>query len=177
MTLNYTSLSAAEKAAQNLGSLRVLSKTTRTVKEVAPPPYTTLTLLEDAAEKFGWSGERSMATAQGLFEKGLITYPRSDSTHVAQEAVTSARKIILERHGITALKGLPIDTHLISLPSAGESGAHEAIRPADPTLLPEEQGGLLPDHARLYELIWQRFIASQMRAAKYQIVEVELEST
>lgn len=174
---SYADHAEAEKAAQNLGVLRVLSRVTRTVSEDAPPAHTTLTLFEDAAGKYGWSSEKSMAVAQGLFEHGLITYPRTDSTHVAQEAVTSARKIILERHGITALKGLPIDTHLISLPSAGESGAHEAIRPADPTLLPEEQGGLLPDHARLYELIWQRFIASQMRAAKYQIVEVELEST
>ena len=173
---SYADHLEAEKAAQNLGTLRVLSRATRTVSEDAPPAYTTLTLFEDAAGKYGWDSEKIMAVAQGLFEHGLITYPRTDSTHVAQEAVTSARKIIRERHGITALKGLPVDTHLISLPSAGESGAHEAIRPADPTLLPEEQGGLLPDQARLYELIWQRFIASQMRAARYRVIEVELES-
>lgn len=173
--LVFNDIVAAEKAAQHLGTLRVLSKETRTLFEEAPPAYITLTLLEDAAGKYGWSAEHSMAVAQTLFENGLITYPRSDSIHLAPEAVESARQIIRERHGITALKPISLQERFLSPEDAG--GAHEAIRPTDPSLLPEEQAGLLPDQAELYRLIWQRFIASQMRSALYQVVEVELEST
>jgi len=176
MPLTYTSLSQAEKAAQNLGTLRILSKNTRTVEEAAPPPYTTLTLLEDAAEKFSWSGERSMATAQSLFEQGLITYPRSDSTHVAQEAVEIARQIIREEHGVTALNLLNLGAQLFGVSHESSGGAHEAIRPTDPRQSPEEVAGLLLDQAQLYNLIRQRFIASQMRPARYQVIEIELES-
>ena len=165
---------AAEQAAQSLSVLRVLSKETRTLSEAAPPAYTTLTLLEDAAMKYGWAAERSMAAAQSLFEHGLITYPRSDSTQLAPEAVESARQIIRERHGFAALKPVSLQERFLAAEEA--SGAHEAIRPADPGLFPEEQAGLLPDQAALYRLIWQRFIASQMRAARYQVIEVELES-
>jgi DNA topoisomerase I len=176
MPLNYTTLTEAERAVQSLGRLRVLSRNTRTVEEAAPPPYTTLTLLEDAAGKFGWSGERSMATAQALFEQGLITYPRSDSTYIAQEAVEIARQIIREKYGMTALNILALGAQLIGISAEEADGAHEVIRPADPKRYPEEEGGLLPDQARLYRLIWQRFIASQMRPARYQVIEVELES-
>ena len=176
MTLNYASLTAAENAAQSLGTLNVLSRNTRTVEEAAPPPYNTLSLMEDAAEKFGWNGERSMATAQSLFEQGLITYPRTDSTHVAEEAVKTARQIIREKHGVTALNLLDMGVKFLGVSPEGEGGAHEAIRPTDPRHLPEEIAGLLPDQARLYHLIWQRFIASQMRPARYQVIEVELES-
>lgn len=165
---------AAEKAAQTMGTLRVLSKARRTETEEAPPAYTTLTLLEDAAEKFGWSSERSMAAAQSLFEHGLITYPRSDSTHVAPEAVESARQIVREHYGRRALRSVPLQERL---PIADQpDGAHEAIRPTDPQQTPDEQVGLLPDPASLYRLIWQRFIASQMQAARVQIIEVELET-
>lgn len=175
MTLTYTSLSAAEKAAQGLNTLRVLSTETRVEKEEAPPPYTTLALLDDTAEKLVWSGERSMATAQTLFEQGLITYPRSDSIHISPEATELARQIVRERHGFTALKGFSLGVGLLRTP-ASPAGAHEAIRPADPMQLPEHQAGLLPDQAALYKLIWERFIASQMQAARYQVIQVELES-
>ena len=175
MDLAFTSLTEAERAAQELSTLCVLSTEKRTVKEVAPPAYTTLTLLEDTAEKFGWSGEQSMAVAQSLFEQGLITYPRSDSVHVAAEAVEVARQIIRERHGFMAPKSVPLGERFLGK-SAEEAGAHEAIRPANPHHAPEEQAGLLPDQANLYRLIWQRFIASEMQAAVYQVIEVELES-
>ena len=165
---------SAEKASQGMGTLRVLSKETRTETEEAPPAYTTLTLLEDAAEKFGWPSERSMAAAQALFEHGLITYPRSDSSHVAPEAVEAARQIVRELYGRRALKAISVQERF---PDADDpDGAHEAIRPTDPQQYPDEQVGLLPDPASLYRLIWQRFIASQMQAAQVQVIEVELET-
>jgi len=175
MPLTYTSLPAAEEAAQSLNTLRVLSTEKRTVQEAAPPAYTTLTLLEDAAGKFGWSGERSMAAAQSLFEQGLITYPRSDSSRVAAEAIEIARQIVRQKHGFIALKPISLEKRLFGQ-SSEEAGAHEAIRPANPERYPEEEAGLLPDQAALYKLIWERFIASQMQSAVYQIIEVELES-
>ena len=174
MAILFTDQLAAEQAAQSLSALRVLSKKTRTVSDAAPLAYTTLTLLEDASKKYGWSVERSMAAAQSLFEQGLITYPRSDSTQLAPEAVESARQVIHERYGFIALKPVSLQERFLAPVAA--SGAHEAIRPADPSLFPEEQAGLLPDQAALYRLIWQRFIASQMQAARYQVIEVELES-
>ena len=122
-----------------------------------------------------WSGERSMATAQSLFEQGLITYPRSNSIHISPEARNLARQIIRERHGFTALKDFSLGVGLLRTPTS-PAGAHEAIRPADPMQLPEHQAGLLPDQATLYKLIWERFIASQMQAARYQVIQVELES-
>jgi DNA topoisomerase-1 len=173
MTVFYDQL-AAEKAAQNIDSLRVLSKEMRTVLEEAPPAYTTLTLLEDAAEKFGWSGERSMAAAQALFEHGLITYPRTDATHVVQEAVEAARLVVRERYGRRALKTISVQERFLSPDDL--HGAHEAIRPTDPQQYPEEALGLLPDPASLYRLIWQRLIASQMQAARVQVIDVELET-
>jgi DNA topoisomerase I len=175
MSLTYTSLPAAEKAAQDLNTLRVLSTETHVKKEEAPPPYTTLALLDDTAEKLAWSGERSMAVAQSLFEQGLITYPRSDSIHISPEATELARQIVRERYGFTALKGFSLGASLLRAP-APPTGAHEAIRPANPMQFPEHQAGLLLDQAALYKLIWERFIASQMQAARYQVIEVELES-
>jgi DNA topoisomerase I len=173
-SLHYSGQVAAEKAAHSLAELRVISKQSRVVKEEAPPPHTTLTMLEDTASKLGWDGVRTMASAQSLFEQGLITYPRTDSTHVAPSAKEAATAIIRNRYGANSLKGGALAIFL----SAGkdELGAHEAIRPADPMQLPEHQAGLLPDQAALYGLVWERFVASQMKAARYQVIDVELES-
>ncbi|MBT7914998.1 DNA topoisomerase I, partial [Candidatus Bathyarchaeota archaeon] len=105
----------------------------------------------------------------------LITYPRSDSSRVAAEAIEIARQIVRQKHGFIALKPISLEKRLFGQ-SSEEAGAHEAIRPANPERYPEEEAGLLPDQAALYKLIWERFIASQMQSAVYQIIEVELES-
>ena len=168
--LLYHNYIEAEKAAQSLSTLRVVSKQSKVVKEEAPPPYTTLTMLEDTASKLGWDGLRTMAAAQSLFEQGLITYPRTDSTHVASDAKAQAAKIIRTRYGANSLKRKRV------MASTDSSGAHEAIRPADPQQFPEHQAGLLPDPAALYKLVWDRFLASEMKVARYQIIDVELES-
>jgi DNA topoisomerase-1 len=168
--LQYQNQTEAEKVARTLTSLRVVSKQSRVVREEAPPPYTTLTMLEDTASKLGWDGRRTMAVAQSLFEQGLITYPRTDSTHVTSEAKAQAAKIIRTRYGANSLRRRNV------MASTDSSGAHEAIRPADPQQFPEHQAGLLPDAAALYQLVWDRFLASEMKAARYQIIDVELEN-
>lgn len=172
--LNYSDQAAAKDAAHSLTELRVISKQSRIVKEEAPSPHTTLTMLEDTASKLGWDGVRTMASAQALFEQGLITYPRTDSTHVAPNAKEAATEIIRDRYGANDLKGGALAVFLSV--GKGELGAHEAVRPADPMQFPEHQAGLLPDQAALYRLIWERFISSQMKAARYQVIDVELES-
>ncbi|WP_255344581.1 DNA topoisomerase [Thermus sp. CCB_US3_UF1] len=126
------------------------------------PPYTTDALLADASRE-GFRVPEAMALAQDLFEAGLITYHRTDATRVAPEGMALARRLIEARFGPEYARPRPW----------GEGGAHEAIRPTRP-LWPEdlEEAGLfqaLPlseAHGRLYDLIFRRFLASQMAPAR-----------
>ncbi len=200
--LGFTDAKQAQAAASGLQdqTLVVADKQSRVVEDAAPLPYTTLDLLEDAALFWGWGGRKTMAEAQTLFEQGTITYPRTDSTHAAPEAIEAARVVIVELYGEKALakpeSGLrsrlrPFDRlprrerGLRRTPPFGNGEprenkgkqefteeAHEAVRPTDPAFQPEEMENLERDAVELYRLIWQRFLASQMRPARYQIVEV-----
>jgi DNA topoisomerase-1 len=171
-TLSFTEHRQAEHMAATLAAsvFLVKEKRVQTVDEAPPLPYTTLTLLEDATLRYGWSGERTMQIAQSLFEGGLITYPRTDSTHTDQIARESAWSLAKERYGIDAVpKAMPTAEDQV-----GIEGTHEAIRPTEPATLPE-QTALSLDEATLYRLIWERFVASQMKAARYWAIEVALE--
>jgi DNA topoisomerase-1 len=152
-------------AEQQAGEWQVVEREERIEEDAPPLPYTTADLLEDAALKLGWSAEKTMQTAQTLFEQGWITYPRTDSVQVAAEAVQAARQVVAERYGAEMLGK--------SFPQAETDGAHEAIRPADVRRSPEEvqtaEGQLL------YRLIWSRFLAAQMRPARIQVVTLTLE--
>ncbi len=128
------------------------------------PPYTTDTMLRDASERYRFSLEKTMNLAQQLFEMGLITYHRTDSTRVSDTGIGIARDYIKEEFGEEYFYG----RHW------GEGGAHECIRPTKP-LDPEELRsmmlggqieGITRDHILLYELIFKRFISSQMRPVK-----------
>jgi len=156
---------AQSLAEQNSGEWQVVEREERIEDEAPLLPYTTADLLEDAALKLGWSAEKTMQTAQALFEQGWITYPRTDSVQVTAEAVQAARRVVAERYGAEMLGK--------SFPQVETDGAHEAIRPADVRRSPEEvqtaQGQLL------YRLIWSRFLAAQMRPARIQVVTLTLE--
>jgi DNA topoisomerase-1 len=169
VNVSFDSKIEAEEAVRALGELRVLSKRSNLVEEDAPPPYTTFTMLEDAAHKLGWDSTRTMKAAQSLFEAGLITYPRTDSIHVSAESRERARDFVRFRYGANLLK-----ERNSSRGKGEQEGAHEAIRPSDPWQLPQEQS-LLPDTAALYAMIWERFIASEMPPALYRVIEVEME--
>jgi DNA topoisomerase-1 len=140
------------------------------------PPFTTSTLQQAGSSALGLAPARTMRIAQQLYEGvrlgeegsvGLITYMRTDSTHVAPEAQQAAREVIERYWGPSFLPDRP-PTYKTRVKSAQE--AHEAIRPTDPHRTPKQVRPFLDDkQADLYELIWRRFIASQMRPALYDV--------
>lgn len=137
------------------------------------PPYITSTLQQDANQRLGYSARRTMSVAQRLYEgvelgkrgtTALITYMRTDSVRIAKDAQASAKELIFERFG---KDHYPSKTRNFKT-KGGAQDAHEAIRPVDPTLTPEVVKPHLPsEQFRLYKLIWERFMASQMAAAKF----------
>ena len=146
-------------------------------------PFTTSTLQQDAAKKLGFGSKRTMRLAQDLYEGieigpegsvGLITYMRTDSTRVAPSAVDQARDYIRLMYG---REYLPDSPRLYSdSKSRNAQDAHEAIRPTDPTRRPELiRKYLKEDQYRLYELIWQRFMASQMTPAVFDTTTIDFE--
>jgi DNA topoisomerase-1 len=146
-----------------------------------PAPYTTSTLQQEANRKLGFTAKRTMMVAQQLYEGieiargesvGLITYMRTDSVNVAQSAVDEARKYIGERHGADYLSETP---RAYQTRSRLAQEAHEAIRPTSVYRTPDQMKPYLNrDQARLYELIWKRFVATQMAAARIEITTVDV---
>ena len=146
-------------------------------------PFTTSTLQQEAAKKLGFSSRRTMRAAQDLYEGidvgeegpvGLVTYMRTDSVRVADSAVAAARDLIGERYGKPYLPAQP-NTYS-DRKNSRVQGAHEAIRPTDVRRHPDQvQRYLEPDQFRLYQLIWQRFVASQMMPALYDMTVVEFD--
>jgi DNA topoisomerase-1 len=144
-------------------------------------PFTTSTLQQEASRKLGFTAKRTMALAQGLYEgqdvgtggtTGLITYMRTDSTNVAASAQKEARDYISGKYGKDYL---PSEAPQYKTRSANAQEAHEAIRPTSVVREPEQVKGFLePAMFKLYRLIWQRFVASQMEAAVYNTLQVEV---
>lgn len=144
------------------------------------PPFTTSTLQQEANRKLGFTSSRTMRTAQQLYEGvdlggetlGLITYMRTDSVSLAQEALTEIRQVIGQEYGA---KALPPEPRYYKAKSKNAQEAHEAIRPTAAARLPKQVARYLtPDQAKLYELIWKRAVASQMTAAVFDTVAAEL---
>jgi len=143
-------------------------------------PFITSTLQQEAARKLGFTTQRTMRTAQQLYEGidiggdtiGLITYMRTDSVSLAQEALEEIREFITERYDE---KQLPAQPRAFKTKAKNAQEAHEAIRPTSAKRTPEElKDGLTKDQARLYELIWKRTIASQMIHATINSVAADL---
>ncbi len=145
------------------------------------PPYTTSTLQQDGANRLGWPAAKTMKVAQELYEGvalpgegtvGLITYMRTDSTHVAESAQAEAREVITRYWGEQYLPEKP-PTYKTRSKVAQE--AHEAIRPTSSQRTPRDlREHLTPDQAKLYDLVWRRFIASQMKPAVYNVTTVDV---
>jgi len=135
------------------------------VKKNPYTPFTTSTMTQAGAHAFGWSAKRTMSVAQGLYEEGLITYHRTDSTHIATQAVSAVRAFIEKEFGKEYLPDAP---RVYKTKSKNAQEAHEAIRPTDVTKNKiEAKGKYAKDAERLYALIWARFIACQMSPAIY----------
>jgi len=149
-------------------------------KRTPSPPFITSTLQQDAARKFGFSAKKTMMLAQQLYEGveiegegsvGLITYMRTDSTRISEEALKEAREYILNNYGEKYLPEKP----RIYKTKSGAQDAHEAIRPTMLSFTPERvKSSLSRDLYRLYKLIWERFIASQMESAVYDTMSVDI---
>jgi DNA topoisomerase-1 len=135
-------------------------------------PFRTTTLQQEASRKLGYSTKYTMQLAQRLYENGHITYMRTDSITLSQTAITAARRQASELYGADYVPDSP-RTYTSKVKSAQE--AHEAIRPAGDSFKTPAQAGLSGDQLRLYDLIWKRTVASQMKDATGESVSVRVE--
>src|SRR6185503_9055899 len=181
-------LHSAEDAQAVVDAVRqmpfVVSKVEKRNRRKNPgAPFTTSTLQQEAAKKLGFSSRRTMRAAQDLYEGrdvgedgpvGLITYMRTDSVRVSDAAIASVRDFIGSSYAKPYLPAVP-NTYS-SKKNARVQDAHEAVRPTDVRRRPEQvQAYLEPDQFRLYQLIWQRFVASQMSPAVYDMTIVDFD--
>jgi DNA topoisomerase I len=153
---------------------RVASVETRAHTERPKAPFITSTLQQEAGRKLGFSSARTMHVAQGLYERGLITYMRTDSTSLSAQAISAARRQIASMYGDSYLPEKPRE-YRSKVKNAQE--AHEAIRPAGEAMrtvddVARELSGT--DERRLYDLIWKRTVASQMADARIRRVTLRL---
>ncbi|HUE76528.1 MAG TPA: type I DNA topoisomerase, partial [Longimicrobiales bacterium] len=147
-----------------------------------PAPFTTSTLQQEAAKRLGFAARKTMRVAQQLYEgvdvgrgaTGLITYMRTDSTRISGSAAGAARRWLESRFGAPYVPGSP--RLWGGRQQKGAQEAHEAIRPTDPALAPDRlKRHLDKDQSRLYELIWLRFMAGQMKPALYDTTTVDFD--
>jgi len=158
----------------NKSDYRVLDIVKKEVRKNPYPPFTTSTLAQAGARIFGWSAKRTMSVAQKLYEEGLITYHRTDSTNIAAEALTKTRSYIEKNFGNEYLPGEP-KFYKTSQKVAQE--AHEAIRPTNlETKFETESEKFVHDMEKLYKLIWGRFVACQMEASVYDETAIDVEA-
>jgi DNA topoisomerase I len=144
------------------------------------PPFTTSTLQQEAARKLGFSAQKTMRVAQQLYEGvdigegtvGLISYMRTDSLNLSQEAVGQIRELIVQLYG---QEGLSEEPRIYRTKSKNAQEAHEAIRPTTASIVPGDiEAKIDPDQFRLYSLIWKRTVACQMAPAVFDTVAVDL---
>ncbi len=154
----------------------------RSDKQRSPsPPFTTSSMQQEASRKLNMTPRRTMAIAQQLYEGvdiagegtvGLITYMRTDSLRISEEAIAAAKSFILGRYGADYY---PEQPRRYKTKGNSAQDAHEAIRPSNVELTPEQiKSDLTPEQYRLYRLVWSRFVASQMENAVYDSVSVEV---
>ncbi len=164
-------------------SITKISKSER--KRNPPAPYTTSKLQQDAVNRLGFGAKRAMQIAQGLYEGvdlgkesggqvGLITYMRTDSTRLSPDAVEAARMLVTDRYGKAYIPATPN----VFKSKKNAQDAHEAIRPTSLEYTPESvRQHLKDDQFKLYKMIWERFLASQMTPAVYDQTSVDITAT
>jgi DNA topoisomerase I len=137
----------------------------------SPPPFTTSTLQQEASRRLGYSLKRTMSVAQKLYEKGYITYMRTDSINLSNEAINKISKYIMSNYGKEYLKVTKYKSK-----GSNTQNAHEAIRPTDiiRTNL-KDKVNCTNDESKLYNLIWKRTVASQMAPAKVNVINLDID--
>jgi DNA topoisomerase I len=162
------------------GELLVETVTKKQRKRQPAAPFITSTLQQEAVRKLGFTAQRAMRTAQQLYEGidvgegavGLITYMRTDSVNLAQEAIVEIRDFISSRYG---KQSLPDEPRVFKTKSKNAQEAHEAVRPTSVTRVPQDiKSSLSAEQFKLYELIWKRTMASQMTHATIDTVAVDM---
>ena len=154
----------ALKAAISAGSFSVTAVDKKPTRRNPYPPFTTSSLQQDASSRLGFSPNRTMQIAQRLYEDGIITYMRTDAVQMAGEAIDQARRAIVKEHGA---EYIPEKARIYQTKAKNAQEAHEAIRPTDMFRNPNTLRGDADQH-KLYDLIWKRTLASQMRAAEIE---------
>lgn len=154
---------------------------TKRTKVRPPPPFITSTMQQAASSRLGFGAQRTMRAAQSLYEGvaipgegpvGLITYMRTDSTHIAPEAISSVRGHVAKTYGD---RYLPEKPNFYKSSNKAAQEAHEAIRPTDPSRTPDSLKRVLkPDELRLYSLVWERFVSCQMVPAEWDQTQVHI---
>lgn len=139
-------------------------------------PFATAALQQEANRKYGYSGKKTMTIAQRLYEEGLITYMRTDSISLSQEAMDSIKKYIEKNYGQKYYKKVDYKTK-----SKSAQEAHEAIRPSDIDYkdlnMEKHSNKIGPDELKLYNLIWKRTVASQMKPAEFDVTQIQIKIT
>ncbi|NND68214.1 MAG: type I DNA topoisomerase [Halioglobus sp.] len=159
---NETAAMAARDELQS-ASYAVSKREDKPTRSKAPAPFITSTLQQSASTRLGFSVKKTMMLAQRLYEAGYITYMRTDSTNLSDEAVAACRTYINDKY---SSRYLPDEPRRYSA-KEGAQEAHEAIRPSDVNVLQTALKGMERDAERLYELIWRQFVACQMPDAEY----------
>lgn len=154
------------------GTWRVIAVNSRTTKREPAAPFTTSTLQQTAARRLGFSAKKTMFLAQRLYENGLITYMRTDSVNIAKEALDRAKNYLEANFPKEYTTHTP---RTFSGKSRLAQEAHEAVRPTDVSLEPEKASFEEAAERKLYTLIWQRFLASQMPPAVFDTTGVIIE--
>lgn len=166
------------------GEFKVRSIKKADKQKLPAPPFTTSTLQQEAAYKLSFQSARTMRVAQELYEginlgsdlggvQGLITYMRTDSLRISDDAQSSAKAFIVEKYGEEYAPKIPRKFKA----NKGAQDAHEAIRPSNVELTPAlVKKALTPDQFKLYKLIWERYVASQMQSAKLNTITADFEN-
>jgi DNA topoisomerase-1 len=168
LSIGDESTALAARVAVEAGRFTVATVETKPLTRNPPPPFTTSTLQQEAARKLGFAASHTMRVAQALYEDGSITYMRTDGVQMAPEAISAARKAVVDRYDAGYVPDKP---RLYESKAKNAQEAHEAIRPTD---FGRDRAGS-GDHARLYDLIWKRALASQMASARLERTTVEME--
>ncbi len=161
------------QAAVESGPWRVEEVEAKPTVRKPVPPFTTSTLQQESNRKLRLSARETMRTAQSLYERGFITYMRTDSVHLSDQAIQAARHCVQEKYGQEYLSPAP---RQFSTKARNAQEAHEAIRPAGERFRTPADTGLDGRDLSLYELIWKRTVASQMAEARLTMLAVDLEA-
>jgi DNA topoisomerase I len=167
LTIGNAGDAASAKSAVEAGRFSVASVETKPMSRNPPPPFTTSTLQQEAARKLGFAASHTMRVAQNLYEDGTITYMRTDGVQMDGSAISEARGAIAKRYDASYVPDKP---RVYQTKAKNAQEAHEAIRPTD--FSKDKVGG--GDHAKLYDLIWKRAMASQMASARLERTTIEM---